>query len=115
MKPDANLEERRKYRDAVAKYVTDDLANLNGFELLDAAESVRYRIRTRLEKNKSWQSSEVGAEGVKKLLRPELREARATGFLQFLTLTKYKLNRIAVDVLSDRACRPGSRVLEGNM
>ena len=42
MKPDANLEERRKYRDAVAKYVTDDLANLNGFELLDAAN--RYDI-----------------------------------------------------------------------
>jgi hypothetical protein len=34
-KPDANKDERTKYREGVAKYANDELSNLNGFELLD--------------------------------------------------------------------------------
>jgi hypothetical protein len=34
-KPDANQNERNDYREGVAKYVTDEMTNLNGFELLD--------------------------------------------------------------------------------
>jgi hypothetical protein len=38
----ADLEERKKYREAVEKYVSDELSNLDGFDLLD--ETNRYEI-----------------------------------------------------------------------
>lgn len=41
-KKDANLEERRKFRRDVEKYVMDEMGNLDGFDLLD--ETNRYEI-----------------------------------------------------------------------
>ena len=41
-KINADTEERKKYRQAVEKYITDELSNLDGFDLLD--ETDRYEI-----------------------------------------------------------------------
>lgn len=40
--PKAYVDERKKYRQAVEKYISDDLSNLDGFDLLD--ETSRYEI-----------------------------------------------------------------------
>ncbi len=41
-KQGANTEERKKYREAVEKYIADEFGNLDGFDLLD--ETNRYEI-----------------------------------------------------------------------
>jgi hypothetical protein len=41
-KTDANLDERIKFREAVEKFATDNLSNLDGFDLLD--QTNRYEI-----------------------------------------------------------------------
>jgi hypothetical protein len=41
-KANDNLEERRKYRQAVEKYISEEMGNLDGFDLLDATN--RYEI-----------------------------------------------------------------------
>lgn len=41
-KPKPDADERKKYREAVEKYVVDELNNLDGFDLLD--ETKRYEI-----------------------------------------------------------------------
>lgn len=41
-KVDANVEERRKYREALEKYMADEMYNLDGFDLLDHTN--RYEI-----------------------------------------------------------------------
>jgi hypothetical protein len=40
--PKADVDERKKYRQAVEKYLSDELGNLDGFDLLD--ETSRYEI-----------------------------------------------------------------------
>ncbi len=37
-----NAEERKRYREAIEKYITDELSNLDGFDMLD--ETNRYEI-----------------------------------------------------------------------
>jgi len=41
-KANANAEERRKYRETLENYITEELSNLDGFDLLD--ETNRYEI-----------------------------------------------------------------------